>query len=72
MDERDVPAYVAAAARALGLVLDEAAAQRVAAQLARTAGMAAMLDAYPLDAHDEIAEIFLPAPFPASGDEGPR
>lgn len=69
MKEVDIPAYVNAAARALGLVLDEAAAQRVAAHMARTAQMAEMLEGVPLAAHDEIAEIFRPAPFPDVDEE---
>jgi hypothetical protein len=43
--------------------LDDAQAVRVAVHLQRTAALAATLDDLPLDPHDELAEIFCPAPF---------
>jgi hypothetical protein len=64
MTDDEVLAYVKASAVALALPLDEARAMRVAVNLARTAAMAALLDAVPLDPHDELAEIYSPAPFP--------
>jgi len=64
MDD-DITDYVRATARLLGLALDEPQVQRVAAHLLRTRALAASLDAVPLGADDEIAEIFRPAPFPA-------
>ena len=63
MTEAQTLAYVKAAAVAAGLALDDARAARVAMHLQRTAAMAALLDAAPLAPHDEIAEIFRPAPF---------
>ena len=65
MDEREVLAYVKAAAGAVGLALDDAAAQRVTAHFARTLAMARQLEAAELAPHEEPAEIFRPAPFPA-------
>ena len=65
MTDAEVLAYVKAAAVALALPLDAAQAQRVAMHLTRTAALAAQLDAFPLEAHDEPAEIFSPSPFPA-------
>lgn len=63
MEEQDVGAYVSAAARLLGLPLDEQQSERVAAHLRRTAAMAQLLDAYALSVDDEVAEVFCPAPF---------
>jgi hypothetical protein len=63
MTDDEVLAYVKACAVALALPLDEARAARVAVNLARTAAMAALLDAVPLAPHDELAEIYCPAPF---------
>ena len=64
MTDAEVLAYVKAAAVAVALPLDPAQAQRVATHLARTAALAAQLDAFPLEVHDEPAEIFSPSPFP--------
>jgi len=67
MEEMDVRAYVITSARLLSLPLDEAQVARVATHLERTAAMAALLDALPLQDEDEVVEIFCPAPFiPAS------
>ena len=65
MEESDVLTYVKAAAQAVGLPLDEAAAQRVAAHFSRTVAIARVLEREDLAPHDELAEIFRPAPFPA-------
>lgn len=65
MEETEVLNYVKAAALALGLPLDEARAQAVAAHFGRTAAMARLLAAAPLAAEDEPAEVYRPAPFPA-------
>jgi hypothetical protein len=67
MTEQNSIDYVRAAAAALELPLDDAAAQRVASHLARTAAMARLLDAADLAPGDEPAEVFRPAPFPAAG-----
>ena len=64
MSDDDILAYVNVAAAAAGLPLDAARAQRVAAHLARTAAMARQLESAGLQAHDEPAEVFRPAPFP--------
>lgn len=66
MNEAQTLAYVQAAAVAVGLPLDDAQAARVAVHLQRTAGMAALLDAFPMASHDEPAELFHPAPFDQS------
>ena len=58
-------AYVRSAARLLALPLSDAQAARVATHLARTATLALLLDATPLVAHDEPAQRYEPAPFPA-------
>jgi hypothetical protein len=63
MNDAKTLAYVQAAAVAVGLTLDDAQAVRVAVHLQRTAALAATLDDLPLDPHDELAEIFCPAPF---------
>jgi hypothetical protein len=67
MRDEDVLAYVTAAAAALDLPLDAAAAQRVASHMARTAAMARLLDGAHLGVNDEPAEVFRPAPFPEAG-----
>jgi hypothetical protein len=64
MTDAQVLAYVTAAAAALDMPLDAAAAQRVAEHLARTAAMARLLDSADLQPGDEPAEVFCPAPFP--------
>jgi len=61
----DVVDYVRATALMLDMPLDAAQVQRVAVHLSRTKVLAASLAAVPLDADDEPAEIFCPAPFPA-------
>jgi hypothetical protein len=63
MTEEQTLAYVRAVAVVVGLPLDEAQVARVAVHLQRTAGLAATLEAIPLDPHDEPAELFCPAPF---------
>jgi Protein of unknown function (DUF4089) len=55
--------FVQASAALLGLLVDEARAQRVAEHLARTATLAELLDAVPLTPADELAEIYCPAAF---------
>jgi len=57
-------AYVRSAARLLALPLSDAQAARVATHLARTATLALLLDAAPLAAHHEPAQLYEPAPFP--------
>lgn len=69
MEPAQCLAYVKAAAWALDLPLDEARAVRVAAQLQRTAALAALLAELPLSPHDELAEIYCPAPFPQTPGE---
>ena len=64
MDPSEALAYVKAAARAVNLPLDDAAALRVAEHLARTSGMASMLDGADLAPEQELVEIYKPAPFP--------
>ena len=56
--------YVRSAARLLDLPLDEAQVQRVAAHLARTRAMAALLRDAALADDLEPAGIYCPAPFP--------
>ena len=67
MEESDVLSYVKAAAQAVGLPLDEAAAQRVAGHFSRTVAMARLLERAELAPEDEPAEVYRPAPFP-TGD----
>ncbi|HSI54683.1 MAG TPA: AtzG-like protein [Ramlibacter sp.] len=64
MNDDDILAYVKAAARAVNMPLDDAAALRVAGHLARTGGMARMLDGADLAPEQELVEIYKPAPFP--------
>ncbi|HBH39987.1 MAG TPA: DUF4089 domain-containing protein [Curvibacter sp.] len=62
MSESEALSYVIASAAALNLPLDEAQALRVAANLQRTAAMAAPLMKLPLAPEAELAEIYCPAP----------
>ena len=64
----EVLPYVTASAKLLGIPLDEARAARVAQHLARTAQLAATLEAAGLAAHDEPAEIYCPKAFPGTVD----
>ena len=64
MNAADALAYVRAAAKLQGVVLDEPHAAAVAGHLAVAAGMAALLDAVALGCEDEPAQIYCPAPFP--------
>ncbi|HSW17107.1 MAG TPA: DUF4089 domain-containing protein [Ramlibacter sp.] len=61
----DVLPYVKAAAQLIGLTLDDARAQAVSDHFARTLAIAKVLESAPLAPHDEPAEIYRPAPFPA-------
>jgi len=66
MDEAGFEDYVRAAARLAGLAPDAGQIRRVAQHLARTAELAARLDALALDATDEPAQLYCPAPFPGA------
>ncbi len=68
MNDTRMLAYVETMAALLKLPLDAARTQRVALNLQRTAVMAALLEAAPLAAHDELAEIYRPAVFPPNED----
>lgn len=72
MADTDLLDYVKAAAALQRLPLDEARARAVAGHLARTAALAALLDAADLPPLQEIAEIYRPAPFPAEDAEDAR
>ena len=63
--------YVKTTAELLMLPLEEVQAARVAVFLQRTAAMVSLLDSAGLSAHDELAEIYCPAPFPAGDPAGP-
>ena len=63
MTDAQVLTYVKASAALQGLPLDEARAQAVAMQLARTALLAQLLDEAPLASEDELAEIYSPMAF---------
>ena len=64
-DPNLIAGYVRAAAQLLALPLSDAQVERVSVHLARTAALAAALQRAPLAAHDEPAQIYEPAPFPA-------
>ena len=61
MDEAESLAFVKASSAALGMVLDEARARRVAGHLQRTSALALLLDGFALAAHDEPAEVYCPS-----------
>jgi hypothetical protein len=64
----EIQDYVRATARFLALPLDDMQIERVAEHLARTRSMMAALEAEPLHAEVEPAEVFCPAPFPPGDD----
>jgi len=64
-DPNPIAAYVRAAAQLLALPLSDAQVERVSVHLARTGALATTLQRVPLEAHDEPAQIYEPAPFPA-------
>ena len=68
MDDELIPAYITTSAALLGIPMNAARLARVAAHLQRTAAMAALLEGAALTAHDELAEIYSPAAFPAIKD----
>jgi len=68
MEAPDLLAYVNSAAQLLHLPLTPERAAAVAQHLARSAAIAQALGAAPLEAEDEPAEIFRPAPFPHPED----
>ena len=68
MNNEHIRTYVATSAALLGIPMDAARAERVAAHLQRTAGMAAQLEAAELVPHDELAEIYSPAVFQPNRD----
>lgn len=60
MNPDETQAYVLASAAALQVPLSAAQAERVAGHLQRTAAMAELLERFPMEPHDELAEIFRP------------
>jgi hypothetical protein len=66
--DADTADYVRITARLQALPLDEPQVQRVALHLGRTRAMAQLLTRFALTPHEEITEIFCPAPFPSSDD----
>ena len=68
MNDTRMLAYVETTAALLRLPLDAARTQRVALNLQRTAVMAALLEAAPLAAHDELAGMYRPAGLPPNDD----
>jgi len=66
MNAQAVLNYVHAAATAVDLPLATDRATRVAEHLGRTMQMARLLEALPLAADDELAQLYVPAPFPSS------
>ena len=66
MDAAQALAYVEAAALALALPLDQVRAKRVAGHLVISAAFASALEGYALQPGDEPAEVYWPAPFPAT------
>jgi hypothetical protein len=61
-----IAVYVKSTAALLNLPLSEAQTARVAMHLQRTASMASLIQAVELPLHEELAEIYCPAAFPAN------
>ena len=66
MNEQQTLAYVQATAALMRLPLEAAQAARVAVHLQRTVAMAGWLESAALAPHDELVQIYCPAPFPES------
>lgn len=66
MRDQVVLNYVHAAAKALDLPLTADRATRVAEHLSRTVQMARLLEALPLAADEELAQLYVAAPFPTT------
>ena len=64
MNHDQALAYVEAAAMALAVPMPAERAQRVATHLTRTAALAQLLEDFPLEPEDELAEIFRPKAVP--------
>ena len=62
--------YVKTTAALFMLPLEDAQVARVAVFLQRTAAVVTLLDSAGLSAHDELAEIYCPAPFPSCDPAG--
>jgi Protein of unknown function (DUF4089) len=60
--------YVKVSAQVAGLDMCDEQAVRVTQHLERTWHMARMLDAFDMPEHRELAQMFVPAPFPANGE----
>lgn len=60
MTQQDWEAYVDGMAALQGLTLDPARRAETAVQLERIAGMAQLLDEFPLQAEVEVAPVFQP------------
>ena len=70
MDDNLIPAYISASAALMGIPMDAARLERVAAHMQRTAAMAALLEIADLAVHEELVEIYCPAAFPGSKHVG--
>lgn len=64
MSPTEVQAYVRTAAQLLDVPMTAERCERVADHLGRTAQMARLLEEFALHEHEELAELFVPAPFP--------
>ncbi len=65
-------AYVNASSAALGLPMDAARAQRVAAYLQLASGFAQLIESVEMGPDAEPAELFAPAPFPDTDPPTPE
>jgi hypothetical protein len=66
MKTQDLLLYVKMSAQVAGLNMGDEQAARVTQHLERTWQMACMLDSFELPEHRELAQMFVPAPFPAN------
>lgn len=66
MTDTAILQYVQTTAALIGIPMDDARAARVADHFGRTVAMAAALEAHPLPPDAEPAEVYRPAPFPAT------
>jgi hypothetical protein len=68
--DAQILAYVQAVATAQGLGLTPERAASVSGHLALAARLASLLDDAALDPHDELVQIYCPAPFPSTATDG--
>ncbi|MEX1168316.1 MAG: AtzG-like protein [Hydrogenophaga sp.] len=71
MTDAQLLSYVVAAAAAQGIALSDQRASDVVAHMALAQRLASLLDGVDLAPHDELVQIYCPAPFPHTTPDEP-